>query len=100
MPPPSWVPNQSDPSQETDKLASSLSQSGHMTSEQVVPSGALCVKTEMSDENAANLKTPLAAMLPKEYENIDLREWFPEFRPGKVMWYILAELVNVYSYVT
>ncbi|KAK2177894.1 hypothetical protein NP493_573g01008 [Ridgeia piscesae] len=85
MPPPSWVPNQSDPSQETDKLASSLSQSGHMTSEQVVPSGALCVKTEMSDENAANLKTPLAAMLPKEYENIDLREWFPEFRPGKVL---------------
>ena len=58
-----------------------------MSSEEVVPSGALCVKTESSlsdDENKANLKTPLAAMLPKEYEKVNVREWFPEFRPGQV----------------
>lgn len=58
-----------------------------MSSEELVPSGALCVKTESSlsdDENKANLKTPLAAMLPKEYEKVNVREWFPEFRPGKV----------------
>ncbi|KAI0232494.1 Transcription initiation factor TFIID subunit 1 [Lamellibrachia satsuma] len=88
MPPPSWVPNQSDLSQESDKPASSLNKGGHMSSEELVPSGALCVKTESSlsdDENKANLKTPLAAMLPKEYEKVNVREWFPEFRPGKVL---------------
>ena len=55
-----------------------------MTSKLLAPSG-VHVKTEpLDDESNANLKTPLAAMLPKEYEDVDVKEWFPEFRPGKV----------------
>ena len=31
------------------------------------------------------LETPLAAMLPSKYANIDVRELFPDFRPDKVL---------------
>jgi hypothetical protein len=29
------------------------------------------------------MRKPLAAMLPEKYDGIDVRELFPEFRPGK-----------------
>ena len=84
MPPPSWVPNQSELVLEADKRAASLGQSGHMTDKLLAPPG-VHVKTEpLDDESYANLKTPLAAMLPKEFEDVDVKDWFPEFRPGKV----------------
>lgn len=31
------------------------------------------------------LDTPLAAMLPSKYANVDVRELFPDFRPDKVL---------------
>lgn len=31
------------------------------------------------------LETPLAAMLPSKYANVDVRELFPDFRPDKVL---------------
>lgn len=44
--------------------------------------------TGSSDEgrNAdRRLETPLAAMLPSKYANVDVRELFPDFRPDKVL---------------
>lgn len=40
-----------------------------------------------SDEMRAEkrLETPLAAMLPSKYANVDVRELFPDFRPDKVL---------------
>ena len=40
------------------------------------------------EEEAARqrkLETPLAAMLPSKYADIDVRELFPDFRPKKVL---------------
>ena len=31
-----------------------------------------------------HVHTPLAAMLPPEYADKDVREWFPEFKTGEV----------------
>lgn len=42
----------------------------------------------ISDEGKAldkRLETPLAAMLPSKYANVDVRELFPDFRPDKVL---------------
>ncbi|CAB3224233.1 unnamed protein product [Arctia plantaginis] len=36
-------------------------------------------------EKPKRLETPLAAMLPSKYANIDVRELFPDFRPDKVL---------------
>lgn len=41
--------------------------------------------SEPNDEVKKKLVTPLAAMLPEKYRNVDVREFFPEFRFGKVM---------------
>ncbi|EEC16643.1 transcription initiation factor tfii-D, putative, partial [Ixodes scapularis] len=35
--------------------------------------------------NKRNLDTPLAAMLPSKYADLDVTELFPEFRPGQVL---------------
>lgn len=50
------------------------------------------IKSESSDngnsddaKNDKRLETPLAAMLPSKYANIDVRELFPDFRPDKVL---------------
>lgn len=50
------------------------------------------VKTEPSDDDTKpekpserKLETPLAAMLPSKYANVDVRELFPDFRPDKVL---------------
>ncbi len=40
--------------------------------------------TSLSDSKK-KLETPLAAMLPSKYANIDVRELFPDFRPDKVL---------------
>lgn len=36
------------------------------------------------DSRKRKLETPLAAMLPVKYANVDVREFFPDFRFGKV----------------
>lgn len=39
------------------------------------------IKTE---DDKKKLETPLAAMLPSKYANVDVTELFPDFRHGKV----------------
>lgn len=43
-------------------------------------------KTEESKtaEEKKKLETPLAAMLPSKYANVNVTELFPDFRPGQV----------------
>lgn len=38
----------------------------------------------MGNQGPKKLETPLAAMLPEKYANVDVREFFPDFRFGKV----------------
>lgn len=42
-------------------------------------------KKEKDREIDRKLETPLAAMLPSKYANVDVRELFPDFRPDKVL---------------
>lgn len=47
------------------------------------------ILNERSSQNVENeekkkLETPLAAMLPSKYANVDVTELFPDFRHGKV----------------
>lgn len=42
----------------------------------------IIIKTEDSEKK--RLETPLAAMLPSKYANVDVTELFPDFRHGKV----------------
>lgn len=47
----------------------------------------ICVSTDTQqteEEAKKKLETPLAAMLPSKYANIDVTELFPDFRHGKV----------------
>lgn len=41
--------------------------------------------TKMSPEESRKLETPLAAILPSKYANVDVRELFPDFRPDKIL---------------
>lgn len=41
--------------------------------------------SETRDSSQSSLQTPLAALLPPELADRDVREWFPEFRPGSVL---------------
>ncbi|XP_059612108.1 transcription initiation factor TFIID subunit 1 isoform X2 [Phlebotomus argentipes] len=52
--------------------------------------GELEAKVEVKEEKVdlsgdKKLDTPLAAMLPSKYANVDVRELFPDFRPDKVL---------------
>lgn len=40
--------------------------------------------TNGTEEDKKKLETPLAAMLPSKYENVDVRKIFPDFRHGQV----------------
>lgn len=42
------------------------------------------VVSKMEDTEKKKLETPLAAMLPSKYANVDVTELFPDFRHGKV----------------
>ena len=86
MPPSSWVSNQSQPLLESDKQVSSLSQNGRMSSELLTPAGATGMRKKTApscDESKANRKMPGAAMLRKQFEDVDVNYCIPEFRPGK-----------------
>lgn len=41
--------------------------------------------SEEAKQAERKLETPLAAMLPSKYANVDVRELFPDFRPDKVL---------------
>lgn len=49
------------------------------------------------DSDKKKLETPLAAMLPSKYANIDVTELFPDFRHGKVS---INSLHEVFKYKT
>ncbi|XP_052278992.1 transcription initiation factor TFIID subunit 1-like isoform X2 [Dreissena polymorpha] len=68
MPPPSWLPVHTKPSEQ--KL-----HNGPSTSSQDSP----------SVDEAGNLSTPLASMLPPELKNVNVKQYFPEFRKNKVL---------------
>lgn len=42
-------------------------------------------KTPTKVEDGKKLETPLAAILPSKYANVDVRELFPDFRPDKIL---------------
>ncbi|KAL4230237.1 Transcription initiation factor TFIID subunit 1 [Mactra antiquata] len=62
MPPPSWLPSQI-------KQEQKLTATGEHESSSLNP----------------ELNTPLAAMLPPELKNVDVTEYFPEFRKNQVL---------------
>lgn len=41
-------------------------------------------KKDEAEANKRRLETPLAAMLPSKYANIEVTDLFPDFRPDKV----------------
>ncbi|XP_073816142.1 TATA-box binding protein associated factor 1 isoform X2 [Musca autumnalis] len=73
MPPPSTPVRTQPNSQQEPQSKQSGSDSG-MDSD---------VKPEKPSER--KLDTPLADMLPSKYANVDVRELFPDFRPGKIL---------------
>ncbi|CAH0750822.1 unnamed protein product [Diatraea saccharalis] len=50
----------------------------------LMPPPSVIPKPQRS-ERPKKLETPLAAMLPSKYENVDVTELFPDFRPDKVL---------------
>lgn len=42
--------------------------------------------TTVWEDEKKKLETPLAAMLPSKYANVDVTELFPDFRHGKVIY--------------
>lgn len=42
-------------------------------------------KTPTKSDDNKKLETPLAAILPSKYANVDVRELFPDFRPDKIL---------------
>lgn len=45
----------------------------------------ICSKNNNNkSDRARKLETPLAAMLPSKYANVEVTELFPDFRPDKV----------------
>ena len=84
MPPPSWIP----PPHTTTSGHSSSSVSVSSPSGDSTPPSAVNnvqgIKSEESKTSTSPIKTPLAAMLPPELAKRDVKDLFPEFRPGKV----------------
>lgn len=65
MPPPSWIPGQPRPQQTAISTRNDQNR-------------------ELTAEELKKLNTPLAAMLPPQLADKDVRDLFPEFRPGQV----------------
>jgi len=45
-------------------------------------------------DKSKRLETPLAAMLPSKYENVDVTTLFPDFRVGKVILIRCIQTIN------
>lgn len=69
-------------SDEEAALTSSTASASAAATTTVAAAAAAAAKSGAADKK---LETPLAAMLPSKYANIDVRELFPDFRPDKVL---------------
>lgn len=78
MPPPPAPPKKTSNGQMP--LDKSCSESSNLSLEEMQSS----TENSLSDKPAKRLNTPLAAMLPSKYENMDVTLLFPEFRHNKV----------------
>lgn len=54
-------------------------------------------RAQQKNEKPRKLDTPLAAMLPSKYANVEVTELFPDFRPDKVS-NITSYTYSVYNY--
>ncbi|XP_022830703.1 transcription initiation factor TFIID subunit 1 isoform X5 [Spodoptera litura] len=52
---------------------------------ELMPPPSTIPSHKSSSDRPKRLETPLAAMLPSKYANVDVRELFPDFRPDKVL---------------
>lgn len=104
MPPPSWVPtgtgtpgeldssqNQIDGSKSDQlevpvaRVPNGLETCGsNLTTAESNQSNKIARINDEESESKKKLSTPLASMLPKELECVDVTQLFPKFRPGKV----------------
>lgn len=55
----------------------------------------ICFSKQKTDK-PKKLETPLAAMLPSKYANVDVTELFPDFRPDKVNNYHMYIYIYVF----
>lgn len=53
-------------------------------------------QNDKQTDRSKRLETPLAAMLPSKYENVDVTTLFPDFRVGKVILMHITYLNNKY----
>lgn len=53
-------------------------------------------QNDKQTDRSKRLETPLAAMLPSKYENVDVTTLFPDFRVGKVIFMHITYLNNKY----
>ncbi|XP_013199879.1 transcription initiation factor TFIID subunit 1 isoform X2 [Amyelois transitella] len=51
----------------------------------LMPPPSIIPSNQSKSEKPKKLETPLAAMLPSKYANVDVTELFPDFRPDKVL---------------
>ena len=70
MPPPSWLPSQS--------------QSSPLPTPRDSPSTSTSGSPNTSLSPSKRLNTPLSGMLPPELADKDVKDLFPEFNPGNV----------------
>ncbi|KAH3835031.1 hypothetical protein DPMN_108369 [Dreissena polymorpha] len=85
MPPPSWLPVHTKPSEQ--KLHNGKTKlNNEYWSRFKYCLGVRPVQYDSpSVDEAGNLSTPLASMLPPELKNVNVKQYFPEFRKNKVL---------------
>lgn len=113
MPPPSWIPTNAGPGgnledsqpplerpkfeepdlsadnvdnrSQTDSINDHTSQvTSPVTLPETEPPSRTTNASSKENEPKKKLNTPLASMLPKELESVDVTQLFPKFRPGRV----------------
>ncbi|XP_029644075.1 transcription initiation factor TFIID subunit 1 isoform X1 [Octopus sinensis] len=114
MPPPSWIPTNAGPGgdledsqpplerpkfeepdlsadnvanrSQTDSINDTTSKiTSPVTLPKTEPPSQKTSASSEDNEPKKKLNTPLASMLPKELESVDVTQLFPKFRPGKVL---------------
>lgn len=55
-------------------------------------------QNDKKSDKSKRLETPLAAMLPSKYENVDVTTLFPDFRVGKVILIPYIRIRNIIAY--
>ncbi|GIX95371.1 transcription initiation factor TFIID subunit 1 [Caerostris extrusa] len=82
MPPPSSLPPSKDAENLSDDWNSANASYESKSIQQEIDVNLKAVKVENAEKK---LDTPLAAMLPSKYKNMDVTKLFPEFRHGQVL---------------